>query len=365
MIELDVVLRLGGFCLDVAFRDGEGLTALFGPSGAGKSLTLNLIAGLMRPDKGRIRLDGQILVDTEHRVFLPPHRRRIGFVFQDFHLFPHLSVRQNLRFGRWFARGTKTIDFDAVVEILGIGELLSRYPAKLSGGERQRVAMGRALLRGPKLLLFDEPLAALDMERRLDILPLIERLRDEFAMPIVYVSHSIEEVARLANTVVVLDAGQVKAIGRPEDVLVTSGREGARTRFDSVSVLRMEVCGYHATYGLTELRHPAGTVWLVGLAGQAGGQVRIIIRTTDVVLSVRPPEALSVRSLLRGRIAAIEETGPLAVVEIALKGEGRLCATITRHALDELGLAPGAEIFALIKTSALDERQIAVARPRL
>src|SRR5450631_1743749 len=358
MIELDVALKIGTFNLDVAFQNGDGITALFGHSGSGKTLTLNLIAGLMRPDRGIIKLDGRVLADMERGVFVPPHRRRIGIVFQDSHLFPHLTVRQNLRFGRWFApRHERTVDFDAVVETLAIGELLPRHPANLSGGERQRVAIGRALLCGPKLLLFDEPLAALDMERKLEILPLIERLRSEFAVPIVYVSHAIEEVARLANLVVVLDAGRVKAIGGPGEVFGLLGGESGRSRFDRVSVLAMKVCGINTAYELTELKHPSGTVWLAGRAGPPGGRIRIIVKATDIVLSSRPPHDLSVRSSLFGQIGSIEKDGPLAVVEILLEGEGRLHAITTRHALDELGLDRGARVFALIKTSALDERQ--------
>jgi molybdate transport system ATP-binding protein len=360
MIQLDVALKIKSFDLDVAFQNGEGITALFGASGSGKSLTLDLIAGLRRPDSGTIKLDGRVLVDRKRGIFVAPHRRRIGVVFQDSHLFPHLSVRRNLRFGRWFApRGERGIDFNSVVEILAIGELLSRHPARLSGGERQRVAIGRALLCGPRLLLFDEPLAALEMERKLEILPLIERLRDEFAVPIVYVSHAIEEVARLANKIVVLDAGRVKAIGGPGEVFGALGHDSAWSRFDRISVLMMKVCGENAAYGLTELKHPAGTVWLAGPAGPLGGQVRIIVKATDVVLAARPPHDLSVRSSLRGQIGSIEKNGPLAAVEIVLEGEGRLYAVTTRHALDELGLDRGARLFALIKTSALDERQIA------
>ena len=360
MIEFDVALKFKSFDFDVALQNGDGITALFGPSGSGKTLTLNLIAGLMHPDSGTIKLDGRVLVDTKRGVFVAPHRRRIGVVFQDSHLFPHLSVRRNLRFGRWFAPpGERPIDFNSVVEILAIGKLLSRHPARLSGGERQRVAIGRALLCCPRLLLFDEPLAALDMERKLEILPLIERLRDEFAVPIVYVSHAIEEVARLANFIVVLDAGRVKAIGGPGEVFGALGGNSGWSRFDRISVLTMKVCGENTVYGLTELKHPAGTVWLAGPAGPLGGEVRIIVKATDVVLAAGPPRDLSVRSSLRGQIRSIEKHGPLAAVEIVLEGEGHLYAVTTRHALDELGLDRGARLFALIKTSALDERQVA------
>ena len=361
MIELDVALKVGTFNLEMAFRNDDGITALFGHSGSGKSLTLNLIAGLMRPDRGTITLDGRVLVDRARGIFVSPPRRRIGVVFQDSHLFPHLTVRQNLWFGRWFAPSReRAINFDAVAETLGIGKLLPRYPAKLSGGERQRVAIGRALLCCPRLLLFDEPLAALDMERKLEILPLIERLHTEFAVPIVYVSHATEEVARIANLVVVLNAGRVKAIGRPGEVLGPLGGESGWSRFDRVSVLTTKVCGANTAYDLTELKHPSGTIWLAGRAGPPGGQIRIIVKATDIVLSAGPPHDLSVRSSLSGQIGSIEKDGPLAVVEVILEGEGRLYAITTRHALDELGLDRGSRVFALIKTTALDERQAAV-----
>jgi molybdate transport system ATP-binding protein len=366
MIEVDVARRVGTFDLRVGFANSDGITALFGRSGSGKSLTLSLVAGLARPDHGRIVLDGRPLVDTARRIFVPKHRRRIGLVFQDSLLFPHLSVKQNLLFGRWFApTKDRTIGFDQVVETLGVGHLLTRQPGLLSGGERQRIAIGRALLSCPKLLLFDEPLASLDLERKLEILPLIEHLRDAFEIPIVYVSHAMEEVVRLAGKVVVLEAGKVKAIGPPDEVFGTFAGETAESRFDRSSVLTMKVRGATGSYGLTELAHPAGTVWLAGPAGAVGGTVRIIVKATDVVLSVEPPHHLSVRSSLFGRIDAIQENGPLATVAVILDGDGHLFAMATRHALDELGLKPGARVHALIKTTALDERKVATVGGRV
>src|ERR1700757_1797174 len=181
MIEVEVGLKAGTFDLDVAFKNGTGVLALFGPSGSGKSLTLNLIAGLLRPDRGRVVLDGRVLTDVERRIFVPAHRRRIGFVFQDSNLFPHLSVKRNLLFGRWFAPGgARKVDYDGVIGTLGIEKLLARRVANLSGGERQRDAIGRAFLSCPNLLLLDEPLAALDMQRKLEIMSLIEQIRDAF-----------------------------------------------------------------------------------------------------------------------------------------------------------------------------------------
>ncbi len=357
MINVDVSRHVGAFRLVVAFKNGEGITALFGRSGAGKSITLGLIAGLARPDEGRIVLDGRVLVDTQSHVYVPVHKRRIGLVFQDSHLFPHLGVKQNLLFGRWFApRRERKISFDAVVETLGIGHLLDRAPALLSGGERQRVAIGRAMLSCPHLLLLDEPFAALDMQRRLEILPLIEALRDEFKIPIVYVSHAIEEVARLAAWVVVLDDGRVTAAGDPAEVLRMAVTEDPR--FGGASLLTMRVGKRDQAYGLTELIHPSGTIWLAGPARAEGMDVRVVVKPTDVTLSASPPRGLSMQGMLAGKLARIECSGPLALADIALEGEGRLSAMATRRAIDELGLHPGDSVFALVKTAALDERWV-------
>lgn len=354
MIEVALEKRIGAFDLDLAFRHDGRVTALFGRSGAGKSMSLSMIAGLARPDRGVVRIDDVTLVDLP-KVFVPAHRRRIGVVFQEARLFPHLTVRQNLVFGRWFAPpGAARGDFAAIVETLGISGLLDRRPAGLSGGERQRVAIGRALLSGPRLLLFDEPLAALDRPRKLEILPLIERLRDTFAIPIVYVSHAIEEVVRLADHVVILEAGKVTAQGAPGAVLGASRRPD-EPRFGRATVLDVTVGATDPVYGLTALHHPAGTVWLVGKAGGEGQPARALIAATDVTLSTGPAKGLSTRSALSGTVARIEADGALAAVEIALAGGAPLLALVTRRAVDDLGLAEGRPVEALIKTVALDE----------
>ncbi|MGP0057729.1 MAG: molybdenum ABC transporter ATP-binding protein [Beijerinckiaceae bacterium] len=359
MIDVALQRRIGNFDLDVAFKNSDGITALFGRSGSGKSVTIGLIAGLDRPDAGHVILNSRTLVDTQANIYVPAHRRRIGLVFQDSYLFPHFSVKQNLLFGRWFApRAERRIGFDTVIETLGIGHLLMRRPARLSGGERQRVAIGRALLSCPHLLLFDEPFAALDMQRRLEILPLIERLRDEFAIPIIYVSHAIQEVARLAAYVVILEQGKVKAEGDPGEVLGADAIASEDQRFGRSSVLTMQVGDFDAAYGLCELQHPAGTIWLAGPAGPKGQKVRIVVNATDVTLAVEPPHQMSVRGTLAGHIAAIETQGPFAIVEIGLGGEGHLYAMATRRAIDEMELAPGKRVFALVKTVALDERAV-------
>src|SRR3954467_3345664 len=217
MIEIAVHHRLGAFALDAAFASEGGLTALFGRSGSGKTSLVNIIAGLIRPERGRVVVNRETLTDTERGLFVPPKKRRVGYVFQEGRLFPHMTVRQNLLYGRWFAprkirESGRPGEIDHVIELLGIGGLLGRRPANLSGGEKQRVAIGRALLARPRLLVMDEPLAALDEARKAEILPYIERLRDTAGVPIVYVSHAIAEVARLATTLVVLSEGQVAAV---------------------------------------------------------------------------------------------------------------------------------------------------------
>ena len=359
MICVDVALALGSFHLDVAFENDEGITALFGRSGAGKSTTINLIAGLARPDRGRIALDGTALVDTERGIFVPPYRRHVGLVFQDAQLFPHLTVRQNLLFGRWFASPKNhSASFASVVETLGISHLLQRKPNGLSGGEKQRVALGRALLAAPKFLLMDEPLASLDMERKLEILPLIERLREEFRVPIVYVSHSVDEVARLASRVVVMEQGRVIAIGGVEDALGPGLRNTRVSRFERSSVITGRLKGTDA-YGLIQISHPAGTIWLTGRARPIGPEARVVVKATDITLAKARSEGLSVQTTLAGKISEIEmDDGPIAGVSIALDGHGQLFALATRKAIDALGLGKGDRVFALVKAVALDERTV-------
>ena len=270
-LEVAVEKRLGQFELAADFAGaGGGLTAIFGPSGSGKSSLVNLIAGLTRPDRGRITVDGQVLVDTAARIFVPMHRRRIGYVFQDARLFPHLSVRQNLGYGRFFTpRAERYADLDAVVDLLGIGALMGRRPAALSGGERQRVAIGRALVASPQLLLMDEPLASLDEARKAEILPYIERLRDEARIPIVYVSHSVAEVARLASEVVVLTAGRVAATGPVNDILGRLDLFSEDQRDEVGALVALTVVGEDEDFGLTRLRSQGGD-WRLPRLGASG-----------------------------------------------------------------------------------------------
>lgn len=360
MIAVDVALERQGFALDAQFTAGAGITALFGESGSGKSTILHLIAGLLRPSRGRIAIDDRVFTDTARGIFLPPHRRRVGYVFQDALLFPHLSVRRNLRYGAWFNRAHATrIGFDQAVGLLGIGHLLDRKPSTLSGGERQRAAIGRALLSGPDLLLMDEPLAALDHERKREIIPYIEKLRDELKLPIIYVSHAMDEVARLAGHVVAMDKGRVTAAGSPADILQPRGAAPAG-RFARLSVLAAHAPRFDETYGLTTLAHAAGPITLIGRVDAGRGPTRVVIRAIDVTLALAMPCDISIRTMLKGRIAAITAgEGAIMFAEVELEGGDRLAAAVTRKAVDDMGLDAGDTVYCLIKAVSIDERLMA------
>ncbi|MBL8576420.1 MAG: molybdenum ABC transporter ATP-binding protein [Mesorhizobium sp.] len=356
-MSLSVALRhrLGDFRLDVAFESNGRLTALFGPSGSGKTSLVNLLGGLLRPDEGRIVADDRVLVDTSTGIFVPKHKRRIGYVFQDARLFPHMTVSQNLRYGRFFVPNAERYsDLDGVVDLLGIGHLLDRKPGSLSGGEKQRVAIGRALLASPRLILMDEPLASLDDNRKAEIMPYIERLRDETKIPIVYVSHSLGEVARLATDIVVLDAGKVAVSGPAPDVLRRLDLLPAEERSEGGVVLDMRVAGYDATFGMTALTSAAGEIQVTGLDAKPGTMARIRIRARDVIVATERPKGLSALNILPGNVASIR-TGadPFADVLIDCNGQ-HVAARITRQSSDALGLQPGLPVFAIIKSVTFD-----------
>jgi molybdate transport system ATP-binding protein len=352
--------RLGGFHLAVEFAAGSGLTALFGRSGAGKTSLINVISGLIRPDRGHVEIDGDVLTDTATRRFVPPHRRRIGYVFQEGRLFPHLSVRRNLLYGARFAKGPKdTGEFDQIVALLGIGELLARRPENLSGGEKQRVAIGRALLARPRVLVMDEPLASLDEGRKAEILPYIERLRDEIRTPIVYVSHSIPEVARLATTLVVLSEGRVAATGSPAEIMGRLDLFPLTGRVEAGAILNTRVTGIDARFGLSLLRAAAGELRVPRLDIPLGTALRVRIRARDVMIALAPPDGLSALNVLPGTVAEIgESSGPIVEIRLDCAGEP-LIARLTRRSVEGLGLVPGRQVYAVIKSIAFDHHAIA------
>ncbi|MGR9213702.1 molybdenum ABC transporter ATP-binding protein [Rhizobium leguminosarum] len=345
--------RLGAFSLDAAFTSERGVTALFGRSGSGKTSMIRIIAGLARPDEGRVVLDGEPLTETATGIFVPKHRRRFGYVFQEARLFPHLSIRANLSYGRWFAaRPAHGESFDHIVDLLGIETLLERSPAKLSGGEKQRVAIGRALLSSPRLLLMDEPLAALDDARKAEILPYLQRLRDETDIPIVYVSHSIAEVARLANQVVVMRDGKVEATGPAIDIL--SRPSAASERREAGALLEGTVESFDARHRLSTIALKSCQLHIPGAALAPGKSVRIRIPSRDVMLATARPEGLSALNILEARIEAMSSTGD-GTVEIRLDcGGDIILSRITTLSCERLDLRLGRAVFAVIKTVALE-----------
>jgi molybdate transport system ATP-binding protein len=354
-LQVDIRRRLGAFSLDATFETSGRLTALFGPSGSGKTSLVNLIGGLLRPDEGRIIADGRVLADSAARIFLPKHRRRIGYVFQDARLFPHMTVGQNLRYGRFFTPAAERYgDMGGVVQLLGIGHLLDRRPGLLSGGEKQRVAIGRALLASPRLILMDEPLASLDDRRKSEIMPYIERLRDETKIPIVYVSHSVAEVARLATDIVVLDEGKVAASGPTSEILQRLDLLPEEERGEGGAVLEMQVAGRNEAFGMSTLISLAGEIQVAGLDAETGSTVRVRMRARDVIVAIERPRGISALNILPGRIAEISSgDGHFADVLIDCSGEA-VTARITRQSAEMLGLAPGLKVFAVIKSVTFD-----------
>ena len=353
--------RLPGFTLDLSFEAPPGLTALFGRSGAGKTTVVNAVAGLVTPERGRIVADDGVLLDTAAGVNLPPHRRRVGYVFQDARLFPHLTVRQNLLYGRFFAPKGAGADLARIVDLLGIAALLGRRPGALSGGERQRVAIGRAILSNPRILLLDEPLAALDEPRKAEILPYFERLRDEVSVPILYVSHSAAEVARLATTVIVLENGKVTHQGTAATVLGDPAISPTGVR-EVGAVLEARVVTHHSD-GLTELAAGGLPLLLPRIARASGDTVRVRIAAHDVILARQRPEGLTAQNVIEGTIAAIRPgTGPGMIVSVDTAA-GRILARVTRRGATATGLAEGGSCWVVIKAVAIAPEDISGPAP--
>jgi molybdate transport system ATP-binding protein len=351
MLEVEVKARLGDFRLDAKFQGaGAGVTVLFGPSGSGKSSVLAAVAGALRPGSGRIALGGEVLFDSLKGFDVPMEQRRVGWVFQDARLFPHLSVEDNLRFG--LKRAPEgPIRFDEAVEALGVGHLLRRRPRDLSGGERQRVGLGRALLSQPRLLLMDEPLAALDVPRRAEILPFLERVKTGFGVPILYVTHSLAEAVRLGDRMIVLRDGEVigqgplaEVVSRPQLTLTGShARDGA------------------ALEGVVQAHDPRLTLVRAGsweiraprLDLEVGAPVRLFVLARDVMLALSAPQRISARNVLKGTIAALEAQDGRVLVRVANDG-ALLLAALTPDAVEDLALKPGMAVYAVVKSVAVD-----------
>jgi len=357
-VEIDIGHRLGAFTLEARLSAPAGLTALFGPSGSGKTSLVNIIAGLLRPDRGRVVVDGEVLVDIERSIFVPAHRRRVGYVFQEGRLFPHLSVRQNLLYGRWFASGGNDRDAGHIIDLLGIGALLDRRPAALSGGEKQRIAIGRALLAKPRIVLMDEPLASLDEARKAEILPYIERLRDRSRVPIVYVSHSLAEVTRLATTLIVLADGKVAATGPTDQIMQRLDLLPPSARAEAGSLLESRVESHDDAFALTTLRTRAGTFRVPRVDLAIGHPVRIRVRARDIIVATSAPQGLSAINTLRGVVTEIGVAdGPAVDIRIDCAGD-ILVGRLTRYSVETLGLRPGLPVYTVVKSVAFDRRSI-------
>ena len=365
MIELAVRIERPALTIEAALTmPAHGITAVIGRSGAGKSTLLHALAGLVRPTSGRIRLGERVLFDSAHRVDVPPHRRGFGVVFQEGRLFPHLSVRGNLRYGSALSRQAHGPAFDDVVELLGLGALLARRPHTMSGGERQRVAIGRALLARPLALLMDEPLASLDPPRRQELLGYIARLPELFDLPVFYVTHQIDEVMRLADQTVVMSEGRIIAAGPTLDILGDLSLQPHVGRFEAGSVLAGRIECHLDEWQLSEVGVAGQRITVPRLDAAVGSAVRLRVRARDVALQ-RERQPSSASNQLHGTVLRVlERDGPYCAVELALgdaasPGE-RIWALITRRSAQSLDIAPGVPRVAVFKAVAVEGRAAAL-----
>jgi molybdate transport system ATP-binding protein len=345
--------NLGHFALDVAFTVPlQGITALFGPSGSGKTTVLRCIAGLQRM-AGQLRIGGDAWQDDSEGVFRHPHQRPIGYVFQEASLFPHLSVRRNLAFG-WTrtAPADRQVAFEDVVGLLGIGDLLERRPDRLSGGQRQRVAIARALLTSPRLLLMDEPLASLDQQSKREILPYLERLHDELVMPVLYVSHAADEVAGLADHLVLLDAGRVRAAGRLAE-LKTRLDLARGSGNDADAVLECRVAAHDEIFHLTYLDFAGGLFSVPHHGLPIGQKTRLRVLARDVSITLQPQVGTSILNIFPAVIEELAEDSAAQLLVRLRVADAAVLARITRKSASLLTLAPGKRVYAQVKAVAL------------
>ncbi len=343
-----------GFRLDVDVQlPAKGVTALFGHSGSGKTTLLRCIAGLERPPLGRLSFKGALWQDQE--VWVPTHRRPLGYVFQEASLFPHLSVMNNLRYGQKRSQAAQRIALDHAIELLGIGSLLERKPDLLSGGERQRVGIARALAVSPEILLMDEPLAALDLKRKQEILPYLERLHDELEIPVLYVSHSPDEVARLADNLVVMESGQIVAHGSLAETLVRLDLP-IKLGEDVGAVLEATVCEIDSEWHLARVEFPGGSLWTRDHGIPLGKQVRVRVLARDVSLAIAEPAPSSIQNVLHGHIDAIADDDHPGLQLVRVKvGETCLLSRLTRRSSVALGFTLGKSVHVQVKSVALME----------
>jgi molybdate transport system ATP-binding protein len=349
-LEVSIRHAFKSFTLQADFKTTGPLTVLFGPSGCGKTTVINAIAGLLRSRELRIICGETVLADTAKGIWIPPHLRQVGCVFQEARLLPHLTVSQNLKFGQWFTPSkARYANHDNIVEMLGLGSLLDRRPRQLSGGEKQRVAIGRALLQSPRLLLMDEPLASLDDSRKQEIIPYIERLRDEAKVPIIYVSHALPEVIRLATDVVLMSQGKVVASGPLQQVIPALSSISDVYARDAGAIIEASVKSFDPETGLTSIHSPAGDLRLAGITMTSGVTFKLHLRATDVTLATEKPVGLSALNILEGTVESIANIDSYSVIASIKCGNAIIPARITSFSAKSLGISQGKNVYAIIK----------------
>ncbi|MGB0552470.1 MAG: molybdenum ABC transporter ATP-binding protein [Alphaproteobacteria bacterium] len=352
MIDIDVRKYLGDFRVDAKIEaDSSGVIALFGRSGSGKTTLVNMIAGLIRPDAGRIVIDGETLFNSEKQINLAPERRRLGYVFQEDRLFPHMSVAANLRYG--MKRYNSKAQFHHIVDILGVQHLLDRQPTHLSGGEKQRVSIGRALLADPQLLLMDEPLASLDSSRKDEILPFIEELSSELNIPIIYVSHAMDEIIRLADMLVLMSDGEIAAVGSVEELTSRLDLRPMTGRYEAGSVINVVISKHDEAEGFTHLTFSGGTFLVPRIELPPGRKFRIRIRARDVSLALDNPQKISINNVFPGVIKELG-TGSGDLIDVLIDAGAPIWARVSRSSVSRLELRPGKQVFTMIKAVAID-----------
>jgi len=363
MLSVAVTKQRNGFALDAAFAmPTPGVLALFGRSGCGKSTLINILAGLIAADSGVIEFEQDVLLDTHRHIEVAAERRRMGYVFQDARLFPHLGVAANLRYGARRACGAPYVSFETVATLLDLAPLLRRRTHELSGGERQRVAIGRALLAQPRLLLLDEPLASLDAARREEVLPYLEMLRDRLRIPMVYVSHQFEEVLRLATHLALMDSGRIIAQGTLSEMSLRSELRAIIGPDAVGAIIDGEVLGVEAVTGLTRVAVGGGELKVSAPGHGIGAKLRVQILARDVIVATRVPQQLSVRNILRGTVTAIAGDGPDADLVSIEIGGATIMARVTSAATRELQLVCGVPAWGLVKAVSLRGYPIGAAR---
>jgi molybdate transport system ATP-binding protein len=359
VLSVNITKVFDSFRLETQFEVEEGsITAIFGKSGAGKTSTINAIAGLTRPDVGVIQIGNTTLFDQNLRINLPIYKRQIGYVFQDDRLFPHMTVQNNLIYGTPKNRDVaNSLNLTDITGLLELAPLLERRPRTLSGGEKQRVAIGRALLSNPKLLLMDEPLASIDVQHRFEILPFIQRVREKTGITIIYVTHALEEVIFIADQIILLSEGQVTAQGTIEEIMSRLDLNPMTSRFDAGAVISAIYSGYDREFDLGELSFDGGTLRIAGLNAEIGIHLRAHIRARDVSLMLDKPKDTSVLNVFKGELIEIRhEDGPQ--LDLLINIGTPLIARITRKSLNDLNLGIGSKVYAMIKAVAIDRRTL-------